>query len=322
MSRPKVSVVIRCHNEERHIGQLLTGIAQQTERDVEIVVVDSGSTDGTLDVVAQHPARVVRLDPADFSFGRALNRGCEAASGELLVFASAHVYPLYTDWLARLIEPFADPMVALTYGKQRGDARTRYSERRVFERWFPEGAAAEQAHPFCNNANAAVRRAAWMALPYDESLTGLEDLDWARRAQLLGWKVVYVPDATVAHVHEETPARIFNRYKREAIALGRIYPAERFGLSEAGRLLVSNVLSDWYAAWRERVLLRNLSDIVLFRTMQFCGTYRGFAQRGPVSDTLKRRFYYAGDRGAPVDAERSSTGVGNHVQYPAPIARR
>ena len=104
-----VSIVIRCYNEERHIGRLLSGIMQQTLSDVEIVVVDSGSTDATLTIAARYPVRVVSMTPEEFSFGRSLNRGIEAASGDHIVICSAHVYPTYRDWLERLLAPFADP---------------------------------------------------------------------------------------------------------------------------------------------------------------------------------------------------------------------
>ncbi|HEY3248794.1 MAG TPA: glycosyltransferase family A protein, partial [bacterium] len=164
----RASVVIRCFNEEAHIGRLLDGLAHQTVSGLDIVVVDSGSTDRTLDIVSRYPARVVSIRPEEFSFGRSLNAGCQAASGEFVVIASAHTYPVYDDWIEQMLAPFADPQVALVYGRQRGDAGTRYAERQVFSAWFPPESNLAQSHPFCNNANAAIRRALWTRWPYDE----------------------------------------------------------------------------------------------------------------------------------------------------------
>ena len=288
----KCSLIIRCHNEQRHIGRLLSGVLQQTERDYEIIVVDSGSTDGTLEVVSSFPAKIVTISPEQFSFGRALNLGCDAASGDFLVLASAHVYPLCDDWLTQLLTPFSDPSVALVYGKQRGDGRSKYSEHRVFAKWFPDESHAHQTHPFCNNANAAVRRTVWQQLLYDETLTGLEDLDWAKRAMALGHRIAYAADATIVHVHEETPRRIYNRYRREAIALKRIMPEQRFSAWDLLRLLTSNVLTDWHHAFRDGLLRRTFTEILVFRLMQFLGTYRGFSGTAPVTMELKQRFYY------------------------------
>ena len=74
-SEHKCSIVIRCYNEAAHIGKLLYGILQQTESHIEIIVVDSGSTDGTLRIAKQYPVKIVEIKPEDFSFGRSLNAG-------------------------------------------------------------------------------------------------------------------------------------------------------------------------------------------------------------------------------------------------------
>lgn len=297
---PRYTVVVRCYNEEEHIGRLLTGIMEQTiAHETEIVVVDSGSTDATVSIASAFPTRIIQIQPEEFSFGRALNIGCDAARGEVLVFASAHVYPVYGDWLERMVAPFADPEVALVYGNQSGNETTKYSEDKIFERWFPEISNWDQCHPFCNNANAAVRRSVWEDLPYNEELTGLEDLDWAKRAQERGYKIVYESDAEVIHVHDESWGGIMNRYRREAIAMKQIFPEERFQFWDFIRLYTGNVFSDLYHAWHDGVLLLNLNEICLFRLMQFWGTYRGFLHSGPVGGELKNRFYY------PNEMERS-----------------
>src|SRR5919109_366957 len=133
----KCSIVIRAYNEEKHIGRLLEGIQQQTVRDVEIIVVDSGSTDGTVSVAGAFGARIVRITPNEFTFGRSLNLGIGAATRELIVIASAHVYPVYPDWLESLLHPFGDHKIALTYGKQRGPATAQFSEQQIYHQWYP-----------------------------------------------------------------------------------------------------------------------------------------------------------------------------------------
>ena len=218
------SIVIRAHNEARHIGRLLEGIASQTVKNVEIVVVDSGSTDGTLDIVSKYPHKLVHIPPEKFSFGRALNQGAERASNEFLVLASAHTFPVYDDWIESMLAPFSNEKVALTYGCQRGPPTAPFSEQMLFYQWFPAEAREDQEHPFCNNANAAVRRSAWKDQPYDEELTGLEDLDWAKRAVARGHRIRYVPEATVMHVHEESSKQTYRRYFRESLAMSGSTP--------------------------------------------------------------------------------------------------
>ncbi len=288
----KCSVVIRSFNEQKYLRLLLEGILKQTEKDIEIILVDSGSTDHTLAIAAEYPVQVVPILSADFTFGRALNKGIAVAQGDFIVIASAHVYPTDEYWIEKLLAPFQNPQVVLSYGRQIGNEITKFSEHQVFKKWFPEGISAVQDHPFCNNANAAIRKSLWELLPYDESLTGLEDLDWAKRALVLKHKLAYVSDAVIVHIHEETPQRILNRYRREAIAYRRIFPEATFSFADFLYLFPSNVLSDYYFAAKQGIFFRELSAIFVFRLMQFWGTYKGYQQKGEVSKLLKHRFYY------------------------------
>jgi glycosyltransferase involved in cell wall biosynthesis len=286
------SIVIRCFNEEKHIGRLLHGIEQQTVRAVQIIVVDSGSTDATLSIVSRYPVKLISIKPEEFSFGRSLNLGCASANTEFIVLASAHVYPLYKDWLEQLLTPFMSSEIGLVYGKQVGGNKTRISEHRIFSQWFPEAQTNVQKHPFCNNANAAIPRTMWSKYPYDEELTGLEDIAWANQAMNNGFRIAYQPGAVVAHIHEESYFQVYNRYRREAIAFKRIFPAETFTGIDFLRLFISNTLSDYRHAMQQGKFLSSWRDITHFRLSQFKGTYLGFRDSGRITDQIKHRLYY------------------------------
>jgi rhamnosyltransferase len=288
----RTSVVIRALNEADHLPTLLSALLRQTRQPDQIVLVDSGSTDDTVAIAIAHGAEVVHIAAEEFSFGRSLNLGCAHAIGDLLVFVSAHVYPLGEHWLENLLEPFSDPEVALCYGRQTGDHRTRFSELQVMRQWFPEQSDYDHTTPFCNNANCAIRRSWWEQLPYDEELTGLEDLAWAADALRKGGRLVYTADAVVAHIHDENFGQVRNRYRREAIAHRRIFDDQRLGALEALLLFAANVGRDYLAAIPRRMFLRNLLDVPRFRAAQYLGTWEGFRTRGEVSAELKRRFYY------------------------------
>jgi rhamnosyltransferase len=294
-TKPEASVVIRCHNEEKHIGDLLKAIMNQSVQNLQLIVVDSGSTDSTLSVVAQFPVEIVNIKPTEFSFGRSLNAGCSRALADYIVIASAHVCPVSEAWIAQLLLPFKENNVGLVYGRQRGNSSTKFSEHQVFAKWFPAFSVSRQNHPFCNNANAAIRKSLWDQFHYNEELTGLEDIEWAHQLQKMGYDISYSAEAEVIHIHEETWIRIFNRYRREAIALKNIFPHEHFGFWDFIRLFPANVISDYVHALRQKSMLENLMSILKFRFMQFWGTYRGFAQSGPVTSMLKRTFYYPND---------------------------
>jgi rhamnosyltransferase len=309
---PRVSVVIRCFNEAAHIGTLLERLTRQTLTDHEVIVVDSGSTDETLAIAARFLVRIIQIDPAEFTFGSSLNRGCALASGEFLIFASAHVIPCADDWLERLVAPFADPGVALVYGRQVGHTTTKFPEHRVFSKQFPAVSNSDQRIAFCNNANAAVRRSLWARNPYDEALTGLEDLAWGKWAVAQGYKIAYMAEAAVIHIHNETPDRIRNRYQREAMAFKHIFPDSHMKVFEFAYLLVRHMLSDGREALRQGVFMRSIRDILVFRTMQYWGTFLGMNSRSPVTHELIRKFYYP----EPVDTpEPIRGGVLPDVKY-------
>ncbi len=300
------TVIIRAFNEEAHIGRLLTGIRKQTEKPDEVILVDSGSTDATVAIAEAFGATVVPIRREEFSFGRALNRGIEAASSELIVLASAHVYPIYDDWLERLLAPFGESdEVGLSFGRQTTPPNGRFSEGRLLERWFPPESRVDREHPFCNNANAAIRRELWLDRPYDEQLTGLEDLAWAKGLLAAGGALAYAADAPIIHVHEESFAQIVNRYRREALAHKTIYPDQSLGPLAALRLGFANVAGDVIAATREgRILGHESLSILEFRAAQFYGTFSGLSRASPVTESLKRRFYYPPDGQPPEERDR------------------
>jgi glycosyltransferase involved in cell wall biosynthesis len=314
------SIVIRAFNEGQHLGRLLEGIRHQTLQDAEIILVDSGSTDETLSIAASYGVKIVHIKPEEFTFGRSLNMGVNAATHELVVIASAHVYPIYPDWLERLLEPFSDPAIALTYGKQRGRPfsglskkrpATKFSEHEIFARWFPQEANPRQNHPFCNNANAAVRRSLWVRHPYNEMLTGLEDLAWARWALTEGHLLAYIPAAEIIHVHSETPRGVYNRYRREAMAFKHIYPEAHFNLYDFFRMSAGNIFNDLWHATQQKKLLSSFASIFWFRCCQFWGTYKGYRQSLEWNWQLRQTFYYP--RG--IEADQSPTRDVEPIRY-------
>jgi rhamnosyltransferase len=315
-----VSLIIRCFNEEAHIGRLLTGVSRQIHRPDQIVIVDSGSTDATLSVASAFDVEVVSISPERFSFGHALNVGLEIATGEVAVIASAHVYPIYDTWIKHLVGPFEDEKVAVAYGRQQVPPGGEFSEGRLLAQWFPSRSIDRQRHPFCNNANAAIRRLLWETERYDEQLTGLEDLAWAKRAMDLGYDISYVAEAPIFHVHNETFAETRNRYRREAIAQKAIYEDQRMSVGTVLRLAAMNMTGDLRQARRQGDLAEVATDVIRFRTAQFLGTYQGFAQDGPANEALKRRFYYPS--GLDSDQHLEPSRVGNPIDYNEPAPAR
>ncbi len=286
------SVVIRAYNEGKHIARLLEGIKQQTLKEVEVILVDSGSTDETVSIAESYGAKIVHITPEEFTFGRSLNYGVRAARGKFIVNVSAHCYPLYPDWLEQLIKPFENENLAVSYGKQRGGETNWYSEHQFFKQYFPDISQPRQGHPYSHNANAAIRRSLWEKNPYNEQLTGLEDLAWSSWAMAQGYDIAYTAEAEIIHLHDEKPAQVHNRYRREAIAMKEILPQSHFSLWNFIRLWLSSTYSDLLQAKREQVLNKNWQSILWFRFLQYLGTYQGYNYSGKIDAQLHQRFYY------------------------------
>lgn len=288
----KISIVIRARNEEEHIGRLLYGIYQQTIKDPEVILVDSGSTDDTLAVASQYPVKIVHIHPKEFTFGRSLNRGIAAASGDIVVIVSAHCFPVYPDWLEKLTEPLHVETYALSYGKQRGGESNHFSEHVIFNKYFPEHSVLKQAHPYSHNANAAIRRILWKEHPYNENLTGLEDLAWSSWAMESGYSIAYIAEAEVIHLHKETYKQVYKRYMREAIALKQILPESKYSFWKFIKSWALSVARDMMYARRSQRLVKNFWSIIIFRFMQSLGNLKGYHFSGKIDAQLHRRFYY------------------------------
>jgi len=290
--KKECSIVIRAYNEEKHLGRLLSGIRQQTIKDIQIILVDSGSVDNTVKIAEGSGAQIVTIKPQEFTFGRSLNLGIEAAKSNFIVMASAHVFPVYPDWLERILEPFSDESVAVVYGKQSGSESSHFSEKQIFANWYGNVSTKAQTHPFCNNANSAIRRKLWEKHLYDENLPGLEDLEWAQWAMDQKFKIAYSAEAEIIHVHEESWKGIHNRYMREGMAFKQIYPHEQFHLSDMFKLFFQNTLNDIGVAKKQGAIRREILNIIRFRWLQFLGTYQGYKRSGELTWQLKQSFYY------------------------------
>lgn len=294
------SIVIRTFNEETYLDQLLSAIGKQQSSvtEIEVIIVDSGSTDSTLEIAEKFACRVTHIAQEEFSFGRSLNIGCEFAGGDFLVFISGHCIPIDAHWLHNMILPLHEGSARYAYGRQMGRDHTKFSESQYFDKTFPPYSKIPQLGYFCNNANAAITRDAWETHKFDEELSGLEDMDLAKKLEASGGKIAYVADAAVYHIHNETWRQVRMRYEREAHALHQIMPQLHFTFGDFLRFFFSSLLSDSAAALQENRLLKELPGIFMFRLMHYWGTYKGNHQVRRLSAELKYKYFY------PKDLER------------------
>lgn len=209
---PSASIVMVMKNERRNLERSFDLISGQSFGGmVEIVYVDSGSTDGTIEFMRERGVEAICIPPADFHHGRTRNLAAEHARNDVLVFLSGDAIPLHKDWLRNLVAPFQDPRVGGVYGKQvppegtgalRAHAMAAEYPNTPFERDLSNE---PRLHPGLfrfSNANSAVRRELWSRFRFNETLLLAEDQGMCRDILMAGYKVAYVPDAAVIHGHE------------------------------------------------------------------------------------------------------------------------
>jgi threonine dehydrogenase-like Zn-dependent dehydrogenase/glycosyltransferase involved in cell wall biosynthesis len=314
---PETSIIIRAFNEERFLPMLLETISNQGYTDYEIIVVDSGSYDGTPEIARKAGVQLLEISSDDFTFGYSLNLGIEASTGRYLVIVSAHVVPTTDDWLGSLIEPLRDDNVAVAYGRQRGTPDSKFAEFRDYVRTFGDQRRDQRAPDFfTNNANAAIRRDLWKEHRFDESLSGIEDIAWAKHWMERDYRAVYTPDATIFHIHRESWDQVRRRFQREAIA------ARQIGLMQPRRIPFEIVrelvwtVQDLVAAALQGTFRGIFREVVKYRYNKTRGTIVGLLNPAAMEDAAMRRAAYFTGTYRTVSIESPGRAVLKDIEMP------
>lgn len=301
-----ISVVIPVKNGSDGLVRCLDGIRSQlTDEEVEIVVVDSGSTDGSIAAARAQSALVHEIEPYDFSHGAARNLGAGRANGELLVFVSQDAVPVDGQWLARLTSPLRhDQTLAGVYGRQLPHHGATPPECYFLNFLYGPEARRQRAATvdqlsmhttLFSNVNSAMPRAVWERFPFVEDIVMSEDQEWSRRVLLEGFSIAYEPAAAVRHSHNYTLAGAFRRFFDSGASSDRAYLV---GHRHSSRVLRNAAFS--YArgelAWLWRVRQR--------RWIPYAAVYESTKILGLVAGANHTRF--------PLDVKRRLSSTPTH----------
>jgi rhamnosyltransferase len=196
---PKASVIIRTRNEERWIAACLRSVMAQDYGSFEVILVDNQSTDRTVARASAFDVSAMQVE--DYLPGRALNAGIRKSTGDILVCLSGHCIPASRSWLRTLVAGLDDPSVAGVYGRQQPLSYSSASDKRDLLTIFGLDRRVQRRDSFFHNANSAIPRRLWEQVPFDETVTNIEDRVWAKRMIEMGYLLVYEPDASVYHYH-------------------------------------------------------------------------------------------------------------------------
>ncbi|MFZ0042877.1 MAG: glycosyltransferase [Solirubrobacteraceae bacterium] len=245
-----ISVVIPVKDGGEGLARCLAGIrSQKASEEVEIVVIDSGSTDGSLDVARAHEAVVYEIPTRDFSHGASRNLGASRARGELLVFLSQDAVAVDEQWLTRLTAPvLRDDGCAGAYGRQLPNEGATPPESYFLNFLYGPEPRRQRAPTvdelsmnttLFSNVNSAIPRDIWQRFPFVEDIIMSEDQEWSRRVLLAGFSIAYEPAAAVRHSHNYSMAGAFRRFFDSGASSSRAYMA---GARNSSRVLRSSAI--------------------------------------------------------------------------------
>ena len=221
-----VLIVLRCFNDVRVVGETLEAVFAQKGPSFRVVAIDSGSSDGSVEVLKRFPLELVEIPLGSYIPGKVLNLGMRHGDEPLAAFVNSDCPPQNGEWLARLVAPFpADPKIAAVYGRQvpRPDAHPLVVK--DYERAFGDGRVAATWRHFFSMASSAIRRSVWEARPFDEDIRYSEDVLWSWRRRQEGWRIAYAADSIAMHSHNYTVAQMRKRYAGEGKADAAIFGA-------------------------------------------------------------------------------------------------
>lgn len=217
-----ISILLLTKNGSSDLQRLLPALyCQNAIGSCEVIAIDSGSTDGTLELLRRFPIRIEQISPHTFHHARTRNLAAGLARGEILVFLSQDAVPASPLWLSSMVSNFDDPRVGAVYGRQLPRSESSAERQEVLDAVY--GAEKMIKDPAQRNgmgyrfyhfsdANAAIRRTVWEKTRFPEDLKVFEDLGIAKLILDSGWKIVYEPRAAVVHSHTHSTMGLFKRY--------------------------------------------------------------------------------------------------------------
>jgi rhamnosyltransferase len=212
MNEPLVSIILRSFNEGWALRDTLPALAGQDYTNWELIVIDSGSTDGSVEMIRQAtPKHFVQIQASEYVPGRVMNQGMKLAQSGYGIFLNADATPQGSDWLRLLATPLFEPKTAAVFGRQipRPDCWAVYAA--DYDRCFGPNRASVHWDHFFSMVSSGLRKDIWSRRGFLENLQYAEDYEYTRWCKEQGYNIVYCPDSIVMHSHNYRPEQIYRR---------------------------------------------------------------------------------------------------------------
>lgn len=270
MDKVEVTIIIPTKNGGNDIENCLSGVfKQKTRYSYEVIVIDSGSRDNTLEIVERFPVRLIKIKPEEFGHGKTRNLGGGLAKGRYLVYLTQDAIPANVDWLENLVDNFEDEKVAGVYSRWFMKQNCNPLEARyVFETFKPikeirslDGVSNEDysrsisGFILFSNVSSCIRKNIWEKIPFDDTSIFGEDQEWSQKALKAGYTIVYEPQSIVYHSHNHSLRTQFKTSFDDAISFKGIIGMKTslIGLLFLPVLATATAFKDYQFMKRNRV---------------------------------------------------------------------
>jgi rhamnosyltransferase len=298
MDNTDISVIIPVKNSQRYLDAALKAVfTQEINFKFEVIVIDSGSTDNSLNIITAYPVRLYRINEREFNHGLTRNYGAARAQGKYIIFMTPDAVPCNNRWMQRLIDDLeSDQQAAGVYSRQipRRDSCplvqlrvnrffTAGEEKTVNQINDPEDyrkLPPNEKYRFCNfdNVSSCIRRTVWEKIPFPKT-DFAEDLEWSKKALEAGYKIIYEPESIVFHAHDFSIRGWYRRNRLNARKLFMLFrinsvcnPLQLFALTLIYTFRDIGILC---RQGKFKAVLSNIPLIPLYAFSGLFGQYRG-----------------------------------------------
>jgi glycosyltransferase involved in cell wall biosynthesis len=243
-STPLASIIILAKNEERNIERCLRKVFNQNLKDFEVILIDSGSNDKTLQIASKFPVSTKRIKEKDFHHAITRNLGISLSKGKYIVFLTADSYPENPRWLEKLLAPFKDVQVAAAFSRQIPKSKTNPIESAFIEQTYPRIKKRISSKDLngkdpgkivlLSDVSSAYRRE---IACFKDTVSLAEDQEIAVRLLKKNYCIVYAPDSIVRHSHNYSAISLLKRYVASGNSSSKLHK-DGFSLERSLRYVV------------------------------------------------------------------------------------
>lgn len=256
MNGPFVSIIMRSFNEGWALRETLPALKRQDYSKWELIVIDSGSTDGSVELIrAAKPRHFIQIRAEEYNPSRVMNRGMELSRSEFGIFLNADATPQGSEWLGPLVTELQDPQTAAVFGRQIPRPNCQAVFRHDYERCFGLRRDSAKWEHFFSMVSSGIRKDIWSRRGFLQKMQYSEDDEYTRWCRAQGYRIGYCPQSVVMHSHNYTPEQAYKRSFGEAKALAAVWTGSRAEIN-----------------WPRTVLFGFLNDVR--RDLIFCARNR------------------------------------------------